>query len=60
VWYFPVFALYSATAFWLSRLTVSIRRNADAQIRVNNPEEFQRIVEQHTAHFYYLDTRLLA
>jgi homoserine kinase type II len=58
-WYFPVFALYAATAFWLSRLTVSIRRNADAQIRVNNPEEFQRIVEQHTAHFYYLDTRLL-
>ncbi len=60
VWYFPMFALYAATSFWLSRLTASVRRNADAQIRVNNPEEFQRIVEQHAAHFYYLDARLLA
>ncbi len=60
IWYFPMFALYSATAFWLSRLTVSMRRHIDAQVRVNNPEEFQRIVEQHFAHFYYLDARLLA
>jgi hypothetical protein len=37
-----------------------MRRHVDAQVRVNNPEEFQRIVEQHFAHFYYLDARLLA
>jgi len=60
IWYFPMFALYAATAFWLSRLTVALRRKADAQIRVNNPEEFQRIVEQHYGRFYYLDARLLA
>jgi homoserine kinase type II len=60
VWYFPTFALYAATAFWLSRLTAAIRRAAEPQVRFNNPEEFQRIVEQHCAHFYYLDARLLA
>ena len=59
VWFFPMFALYAATAFWLSRLTVAIRRTSDALLRTNNPEEFQRIVEQHAAHFYYLDARLL-
>jgi homoserine kinase type II len=60
VWFFPMFALYAATAFWLSRLTVAIRRTSDARLRTNNPEEFQRIVEQHAAHCYYLDARLLA
>ncbi len=60
VWQFPMFALYAATAFWLSRLTVATRHKSPALARVNNPEEFQRVVEQHTAHFYYLDARLLA
>ena len=31
VWYFPVFALYAATAFWLSRLTVALRRAVEPQ-----------------------------
>ena len=58
-WYFSMFALYAATAFWLSRLTVALRRDPGAQVRFNNPEEFQRIVEQHLAHFFYVDARLL-
>jgi homoserine kinase type II len=53
----PVFMLYAAAAFWLSRLTVAV--NAGDDIRCNNPEEFQRIVEQHIAHFLYIDERLL-
>jgi homoserine kinase type II len=59
VWYFPGFALYAATVFWLSRLTVALRRDAEVVARMKNPKEFQRIVEQHVAHFFYLDTRLL-
>ena len=55
---FPAFALYAALAFWLSRLSVAVQN--DAGLRSNNPEEFQRIVAQHHAHFFYLDERRLA
>ena len=46
-------------AFWLSRLSVAMRRDETGAVRFNNPEEFQRIVQQHRAHFFYLDERLL-
>lgn len=59
VWFFPAFALYAATAFWLSRLTVALRREEGVVVRLKNPREFQRIVEQHMARFFYLDARLL-
>ncbi len=55
----PAFMLYAALAFWLSRLVVSIHPTSDGEVRCNNPEEFQRIVEQHAAHFLYIDERLL-
>ncbi len=54
---FPAFALYAALAFWLSRLTVAVRRRRD--VRSNNPAEFERIVAQHKAHFFYLNEREL-
>jgi len=54
---FPAFALYAALAFWLSRLTVAVQRRRD--VRSNNPAEFERIVAQHKAHFFYLDERQL-
>ena len=60
LWHFPMFALYAATSFWLSRLTAALRRRSDPAIRFNNPEDFQRIVERHAAHFCYIDARLLA
>jgi homoserine kinase type II len=60
LWHFPMFALYAATAFWLSRLTAALGCNSDVPVRFNNPEEFQRIVERHGAHFCYIDARLLA
>ena len=59
VWYFPMFALYAATAFWLSRLTVALRRESGTVVRIKNPKEFQRIVERHLSRFFYLDARLL-
>jgi homoserine kinase type II len=59
VWFFPAFALYAATAFWLSRLTVALRRESGVVVRIKNPKEFQRIVERHLARFFYLDPRLL-
>jgi homoserine kinase type II len=57
---FPAFALYGALAFWLSRLAVSIERDSGRNVRTNNPEEFERIVAAHHAHFFYLDERMLA
>lgn len=57
---FPAFALYGALAFWLSRLSVAIARDSGKGVRTNNPEEFERIVAQHHAHFFYIDERLLS
>ena len=56
---FPAFMLYAALAFWLSRLVVARHRDDSDNVRCNNPEEFQRILQQHAAHFFYLDERQL-
>jgi homoserine kinase type II len=57
---FPAFALYGAVAFWISRLSVAVQRDDAGAVRSNNPEEFERIVARHHAHFFYLDGRLLS
>lgn len=59
IWHFPVFALYGALAFWTSRLSVALQKRRGAPVRANSPEEFERIVRQHQAHFFYLDERSL-
>ena len=59
LWFFPVFALYGALAFWTSRLVVALEKRRGKPVRANNPEEFERIVRHHRAHFFYLDERLL-
>ncbi len=59
VWLFPVFALYAALAFWLSRLAVVLRPDETPSARSKDPNEFRRIVRAHTAHQFYLDPRLL-
>jgi homoserine kinase type II len=59
LWHFPVFALYAALAFWTSRLGVALEQRRGHAVRANNPDEFQRIVEHHQAHFFYLDERRL-
>ena len=60
LWFFPVFLLYGACAFWLSRQSAQVRAQTDASVRLKNPEEFRRIVAHHSARFYYLDERLLS
>jgi homoserine kinase type II len=60
LWYFPVFALYGALAFWTSRLSVALEQRRGKAVRGNNPEEFERIVRQHSAHFFYVDPRRLS
>ena len=60
LWHFPVFALYAGLAFWTSRLVVTLEQRRGRAVRANNPEELQRIVEHHAAHFFYLDQRRLA
>lgn len=59
LWFFPVFALYAAVAFWLSRLSVALQAANAASIRFKNPDEFKRIVTNHTSHAFYLDERIL-
>lgn len=59
LWYFPVFALYGALVFLTSRLVVALERRRGRPVRVNNPEEFERILRHHRAHFFYLDERRL-
>jgi len=58
LWHFPLFCLYAGLAFWLSRYQASLRKRQNPSVRVNNPQEFQRIVQHHAAHFVYLDERL--
>ncbi|MFW6093257.1 MAG: phosphotransferase [Pseudomonadota bacterium] len=53
LWHFTVFALYAALVFWIAR------QAAAPGGRARDPGEFQRIVEHHTAHFLYLDERVL-
>jgi homoserine kinase type II len=55
LWYLPIFLLYGAMAFWLSRLTSAMKQHAGEDVRGNNPQELQRIVEHHNAHFLYVN-----
>jgi homoserine kinase type II len=59
VWFFGIFALYAALNFWLSRLAVAVDQRSAELLRFKNPDEFRRIVQQHDAHGFYLDERLL-
>jgi len=59
LWFFPLFALYAAATFWLSRLTVALQRDRTRAVRFKNPDEFRHIVQQHRAHCLYVDPRWL-
>jgi homoserine kinase type II len=58
LWFFALFALYTALAFWLSRLEVAIGDGRHVGRSTKNPDEFRRIVRQRLAHCLYLDPRL--
>lgn len=59
LWFFSSFSLYAALCFWISRLVVNLAAHKQQNLRTKNPAEFQRIVQQHTRHPFYMDPRLL-
>ncbi len=58
LWFFSGFTLYSALAFWLSRLAVAVHRDSSF-IRFKNPDEFKRIVAHNNRYQFYIDERRL-
>ena len=59
LWLFPMFSLYAALTFWLSRLVKTIEAKHAAVGRTKNPNEFRKIVVHQLAQQYYVDSRLL-
>ena len=58
LWFFPVFALYAALTFWVTRLASAPPESARDPGRTRHAEALRDIVRQHTARFLYLDERL--
>jgi homoserine kinase type II len=59
LWFFSGFTLYAALTCWIRRLAFAQDQQMAAGLRYNTPLELERVVEQHAAHFFYLDERLL-
>ena len=59
LWFLPLFMIYSATAFWLSRLRSKYPPPGQPVEARKNPEEFRAIVEKRCGQFFYLDPRVL-
>ncbi|MEM1433270.1 MAG: homoserine kinase [Pseudomonadota bacterium] len=55
LWWFPVFTVYAATAFYLSRACARIEGSG----RIKDPLEFARTLQQHLRAPLYLDRRLI-
>lgn len=55
LWWFPVFAVYAATAFYLSRACARLEGTG----RIKDPLEFARTLQQHLRAPLYLDQRLI-
>jgi len=58
LWYFSGFALYGALVNWLNRLTLAGGDRSQSE-HYNNARECERIVQQHVAHAFYPDPRVL-
>jgi homoserine kinase type II len=59
VWFLPIFMIYAAAAFWLSRLAVCYPPRRSQPAEQKNPDEFRTLLAQRYNHFYYFDQRLL-
>jgi len=59
LWFLPLFMIYGATAFWLSRLRSKYPPPGQPAEARKNPEEFRAIVAQRCGQFFYLDPRVL-
>ena len=47
-WFFPVFLLYAALAFWLSRLDAEEKQKTSMDVLKKDPREFAQLVKSHT------------
>ncbi len=59
LWFFSGFTLYAALNGWIKRLAFAQGRQVSPGLHFNTPLELEKVVEQHAAHFFYLDERLL-
>lgn len=60
LWFLPLFMIYGATAFWLSRLRSKYPPPGQPLSARKNPDEFRQIVQHRCGQFFYLDSRLLS
>lgn len=60
LWFMPSFALYAALTAWLARLCATSDRQSTSGERFSSPDELRCVVQQHLAHTFYLDERLLS
>ncbi len=60
LWFLPLFMIYGATSFWLSRLRAKFPPPGQSLQTQKNPEEFRAIVQNRCNAFFYIDPRLLA
>lgn len=49
-WFFPIFLLYAAVAFWLSRLSIAVRDDLPLGYPTKDPKELERVVRRHDSH----------
>ncbi|MYD42428.1 MAG: homoserine kinase [Gammaproteobacteria bacterium] len=47
LWFLPMFLMYAALAFWLSRLLVYVRTDLPPHYPIKDPDEFKRLVKNH-------------
>ncbi len=48
LWFLPMFLMYAALSFWLSRLLIYVRNDLPPHYPIKNPDEFKRLVKHHT------------
>ncbi|MEM7218316.1 MAG: homoserine kinase [Pseudomonadota bacterium] len=59
LWFLPIFLVYAALAFWLSRLAVRYPPQETPPPRQKNPDEFRDILRERVRRFFYVDRRRL-
>ncbi len=59
-WFFPMFLLYAATAFWLSRLDVAVQSSLPQDRPAKDPSEMARVVQRHISRPFRLHELAIA
>ena len=58
LWFLPIFLLYGAVAFWMSRLLVAVRDDLPPSHPVKDPSEFAEVVACHLRTPFRVDPHL--